>query len=122
MLSAANATPDLPVIQGTTDVIGEISRQSIRVASLIHEYTKLPWAGNSIPPLLDPIKSNDGFSVVRTFKIQISDGLKSRIDECRKKFADLKDKYHSRLTFDTNTQVKEIRAGVYHNGTFLLAR
>jgi len=46
MLGTANAIPDLPVIQNTTNVIEEISRQSLQVASLIHEYTKLPGAGN----------------------------------------------------------------------------
>jgi len=46
MLGTANAIPDLPVIQNTTNVIEEISRQSLQVASLIHEYTKLPGAGS----------------------------------------------------------------------------
>ena len=46
MLGTANAIPDLPVIQNTTNVVEEISRQSLQVASLIHEYTKLPGAGN----------------------------------------------------------------------------
>ena len=59
MLGTANAIPDLPVIPNTTNVIEAISRQSLQVASLIHEYTKLPWAGNSIPLLLGLVKSND---------------------------------------------------------------
>ena len=46
MLGTANAIPNLPVIQNTTNVIEDISCQSIQVASLIHEYMKLPWAGN----------------------------------------------------------------------------
>src|SRR5437879_777069 len=41
MLGTANMIPDLPVIPNTTNVIKEISRQSLQVASLIHEYTKL---------------------------------------------------------------------------------
>jgi hypothetical protein len=48
MLATANMMPDLPVIPNTTDVIVDISRQSLRVASLIHEYTKLPLAGDSL--------------------------------------------------------------------------
>jgi hypothetical protein len=46
MLGTANAIPNLAAIQNTTNVIDEISRQSLQVASLIHEYTKLPRAGN----------------------------------------------------------------------------
>ncbi|KAF8817223.1 hypothetical protein BYT27DRAFT_7075154 [Phlegmacium glaucopus] len=94
MLGTANAIPDLPVIPHTTDVIEAISRQSLQVASLIHEYTKLPWIG-------------------RTVKIQIPGDLKSRIDECQKSCATLKDDFYSRLHLDMNTQVKE-------TGTFLL--
>ena len=46
MLAIANMIPDLPVIPDTTDVIVDISRQSLRVASLIHEYTKLSSLGD----------------------------------------------------------------------------
>ena len=49
----ATIIPDLPVIHNTTDVIVDLSRQSLRVASLIHEYTKLSLAGDS---LLYPVK------------------------------------------------------------------
>ena len=48
MLATANMIPDLPVIPNTTDVIVDISRQSLRVASIIHEYTKLSLAGGSL--------------------------------------------------------------------------
>ena len=53
MLATANMIPDLPVIPNTTDVIVDIGRQSLRAASLIHEYTKLSLAGDS---LIYPIK------------------------------------------------------------------
>ena len=53
MLATANMIPDLRVIPDTTDVIVDISRQSLRVASLIHEYTKLSMPGNT---LLYPVK------------------------------------------------------------------
>ena len=48
MLTTANTISDLPVIPNSTDVIVEISRQSLRVASLIHEYRKLSFAGDSL--------------------------------------------------------------------------
>jgi hypothetical protein len=48
MLAAANMVPDLPMIPSTTNVIEDISRQSLRVASLIHEYTKMSLAGDSL--------------------------------------------------------------------------
>ena len=49
------------MIPNTTDVLVDISRQSLRVASLIHEYSKLPLTSDS---LIFPInfKSNDSFS------------------------------------------------------------
>ena len=53
MLATANAIPDLPKMPNTTDVIVDISRHSLRVASLIHEYTKLSLSGDS---LLYPVK------------------------------------------------------------------
>jgi len=74
MLATANSIPDLPVIANTTDVIVDISRLSLRVASLIHEYTKYTLAE-------------------RTVKIQSGD-LKSRIDTCQKDCASLKDRFH----------------------------
>ena len=49
MLAIANMIPDLPVIPDTTDVIVDISRQSLRVASLIHEYTKSSFPGELLP-------------------------------------------------------------------------
>jgi len=48
MLATANMIPDLRVLPDTTDVIVDISRQSLRVASLIHEYTKLSLPGDSL--------------------------------------------------------------------------
>ena len=62
MLATANTIPDLPVIPNTTDVIVGISRQSLRVASLIHEYTKLSLTGDSINYSVLNFKSNDCFS------------------------------------------------------------
>jgi hypothetical protein len=59
LLSTANAIPDLTEIPYTTSVIEEIGRQSLQVASLIHEYTKSPWAGNYVPLLLGSVDSNN---------------------------------------------------------------
>ena len=53
ILATAIMISDLPVIPNKTDVIVDISRQSLRVASLNHEYTKLSLAGDS---LLYPVK------------------------------------------------------------------
>ncbi|KAF8960073.1 hypothetical protein BDZ97DRAFT_1358391 [Flammula alnicola] len=44
MLGAANAAPNLPVIADTPNILEEISRQSLQIASLIDEYTKLCYA------------------------------------------------------------------------------
>ena len=60
MLATADMIHDLQVILSTTDVIVDISCQSLRVASLIHEYTKLSMPGNSSFTLLN-FKSNDAF-------------------------------------------------------------
>ncbi|KAF8954305.1 hypothetical protein BDZ97DRAFT_2081794 [Flammula alnicola] len=78
MLGAANTAPDLPVIADTTNILEEISRQSLQIASLIDEYTKLCYAA-------------------RTLKIQISDDLKSRIDGSKKSCADLLGKFDRRV-------------------------
>ena len=118
MLGTANAIPSLPVIQYTTNVIEEISRQSLQVASLIHEYTKLPWAGNFISLILDPVKVNDGLFVVRTVKIQ--GRLKSRIEECQASCTALMVTLSRRINVDTNTRVKKIEDGLCLTGTFLL--
>jgi hypothetical protein len=45
MIGAANKVRDLLVIEGTTNVSEEIGRLSLQAASLINEYTKLPFTG-----------------------------------------------------------------------------
>jgi len=45
MLGAANAFPGLLELASTTNVIKEIGRLSLQIASLIHEYTKVPYLG-----------------------------------------------------------------------------
>jgi hypothetical protein len=45
MIGAANKVRNLLLVEGTTDVIEEIGRLSLQAASLIDEYTKLPFIG-----------------------------------------------------------------------------
>jgi hypothetical protein len=112
MLGTANAIPDVPEIPNITSVVEEIGRQSLQVASLIHEYTKLPWAGNNVLLLLWSVDSNNVVFVGRTVKIPTS--LKSRIAGCRKSSAYLKDRLFNGIRVDTNTEV-------HQNSMFLLA-
>ena len=106
ILGTTKAIPNLEVIPDTTNVIEEIIRQSLEVAVLIQEYTKLPFAGDSDPHLYDPAKSNNALFVVRTVRIQTD--LKSRIKECRDKWVILKDKLSHRITVDMNIRVQRI--------------
>ena len=108
MLATANMVPDLPEIPNTTNVIEDIGCQSLRVASLIHEYTKLSLAGDS---LLYPVKLQVErlfLFTERTVKIGLGD-LKLRIDTCQKDCAFLKDRFLSRIHLDTNIQVKKMK-------------
>ena len=118
MLATANRIPDLPVIPNTTDVVVDISRHSLRIASLIHEYTKLSLAGNSLLYSVE-LQAQRWFLTDRTVKICSGD-LKSRIDAYQKACASLKDRFNSGLLVDTNIQVKEIKVGVQQTGTFFL--
>jgi hypothetical protein len=45
MVGVANECQDLPMIDGTTNVIEAIGRMALQVASLIDEYTHLPFLG-----------------------------------------------------------------------------
>ena len=112
MLAIANMIPDLRLIPDTTDVVVDISRQSLRVASLIHEYTKSSTPGGS----LLYFKVQRFFVTERTVKINIGD-FKSRIETCQKDCASLKDRFSIRVHIDTNIQVKEMKVDM---GTFLL--
>ncbi|KIJ94632.1 hypothetical protein K443DRAFT_354461 [Laccaria amethystina LaAM-08-1] len=85
ILATTKAIPNLQEIPDTINVIKEINRQSLEVAVLIQEYTKLHFA-------------------VRTFRISVD--LKSRIDKCRSKWVDLHEKLFNRIAVDTNIQVR----------------
>ncbi|KAF8190524.1 hypothetical protein BJ912DRAFT_925653 [Pholiota molesta] len=89
-LGIAKEKPDLLLIKGTDNVIEEIGRTSLKVASLIHEYTRLPFP-------------------FRAAKFQLSDDMKSRIAQCQQTCDDLKQKFDRRVNMDTNLQLKIIK-------------
>lgn len=108
-LGIAKEYPDLLKVEGTTNVIEEIGRTSVKVASLIHEYTRLPFAGELVLSLVNLILSN-GFSLIaRVAKFQLSDDMKSRIEQCQKICNDLKQKFDRRVNMDTNHQLGLIK-------------
>ena len=56
MLDVAQAQQNLLVVEGTTNVIEEIGRTSLKIASRIHaEYTRLPFTGKLVSSLIDPV-------------------------------------------------------------------
>ena len=55
MLGVAQVHPNLLVFEGTTNVIEEIGRMSLKVASLIHEYISLPPISKLMSLLIDPV-------------------------------------------------------------------
>ena len=67
ILGIIRAIPNLQEIPDTISVIKEINGQSLEVAALIQKYTKLHFAGKSVPHLHDPAESND---VVRSARFQ----------------------------------------------------
>ena len=106
ILGITKAIPNFQEIPDTISVIKEINGQSLEVAALIQKYTKLHFAGNSVPHLHEPAESNDALFVVRAFRIQAD--LKSRIEKCRDKWVGLKEKLSLRITVDTNIRVQRI--------------
>ena len=72
MLATANAVRDLPEIPNTTNVIGDIGRQSLWVASLVDEYTKLSFAGDLLLYFLLNFKPNDCFSQSELLKSKVA--------------------------------------------------
>ena len=70
MLGLAKECPDLLLIEGTTNVIEEIGRASLKVTSLIHEYTKPEFISRSIPLLIDPF--DDGCFVTARENFELS--------------------------------------------------
>ena len=54
MLGVAQAHPNLLVIKGPA-VIEETGRTSLKIASVIHEYTRLPFISKLMSSLIDPV-------------------------------------------------------------------
>ncbi|KAF9470382.1 hypothetical protein BDN70DRAFT_939763, partial [Pholiota conissans] len=90
LLGTAKECPDLPVIKGTTNVIEEIGRMSLKVTSLIHEYTRPNF-------------------IRRTLNSQLSDDMRSRIKQCQASCDKLKEKFNQRLRMGTNNAVNNIQ-------------
>jgi hypothetical protein len=110
-LGVAKEKPDLLMIEGTDDVIEEIGRTSLKIASLIREYTGLRFAGKSVASLVNLILFNGRCFVGRVMKYQISSDMQSRIAECQKSCDELKVKFDRRMNMDTNCQLKIIKDG-----------
>jgi hypothetical protein len=109
ILGIAKEKPDLLLVKGTDNVIEEIGRMSLKVASLIHEYTRVPFPGKWVTLWNNLIIFNGGCLVVRAAKFQLSDDMKSRIAQCQKVFDDLKQKFDRRVNMDSNLQLKVIK-------------
>ena len=109
MLGVAQAHPDLLVIEGTTNVIEEIGRTSLRIASLIHEYTRLPSISKLMSSLIDPVVFIMVGLIGRTLTSQLSDDMKSQVAQCQKCCDDLKQKFNTRLNIEIEAVVKEIK-------------
>jgi hypothetical protein len=101
----------LLVIEGTDDVIEEIGRTSLKIASLIREYTRLRFAGKSVASLVNLMLFNSRCFVGRVMKYQISSDMQSRIAECQKSCDELKVKFDRRISMDTNYQLRTIKDG-----------
>ncbi|KAF8162138.1 hypothetical protein BJ912DRAFT_299382 [Pholiota molesta] len=91
VLGVAKERPNLLSIEGTTNVIEEIGRTSLKVTSLIHEYTKQNF-------------------LRRTLNSQLSDDMKSRIEQCLKSCNDLKQKFDRRVILGAEGGISEIKA------------
>ncbi|KAF8169539.1 hypothetical protein BJ912DRAFT_1067147 [Pholiota molesta] len=85
MLGVAKEYPGLLLIEGTTNVTEEIGRTSLKVTSLIYEYTRPSF-------------------IRRVLNSQLSDDMKSRIAQCQKSCDDLKQKFDRRINIGTNRQ------------------
>jgi hypothetical protein len=117
-LGIAKEYPDLLVVEGTTNVIEEIGRTSLKIASLIHEYAKLSLPRKLVSLFLNPILINGGSFVGRAARFQLTDDMKSRIAQCQKSCDDLKQKLDRRLNMDTNRQLKLIKDDQLGNYNF----
>ncbi|KAF9479769.1 hypothetical protein BDN70DRAFT_833908, partial [Pholiota conissans] len=89
-LGLAKEYPNLLQVSGTTNVIEEIGRISLKVNSLIYEYTRPKFAR-------------------RALNLQLSADLKDHIAKCQRTCADLREKFRMRIMMETNNVAKEIK-------------
>jgi hypothetical protein len=109
MLAFVNECSDLRPIKGATDVIKEMSRGVLEAASLIDEYAKPSFAGQSNLdtrswPSVDNYVSYPG----RTARRVISVDLSNRIESCRKHLSELYVKFDRIVGVETRMIVKEM--------------
>ena len=107
MLGMAQECPDLKKIAGTTDVIEEMNRVCLSVASLIQEYTG-PSAGEWKSAYLCVLPDFNYRKVVRTIKYQMTNDMKSRINQYQTMCNVLKDKFNTRVAIETNNNVNQL--------------
>ncbi|THH11967.1 hypothetical protein EW146_g7869, partial [Bondarzewia mesenterica] len=93
MLGAAKECPDLTAISGTENVIEEIGRASLEVASVIDEYTKLSFSG-------------------RTLRSALSSNIANQVQQCQRRCDDLTKKFDRRVAVTTHKDVAVTRDGV----------
>ncbi|KAF9479013.1 hypothetical protein BDN70DRAFT_716430 [Pholiota conissans] len=90
LLGIAKENSRLLVIEDTTNVIDDIGRMSLKVTSLIYEYTRPNFSW-------------------RALKSQLSKDLKDRIGKCQKACVELREKLQIRLILETSKMTKEIK-------------
>lgn len=113
MVGVANECSDLLAIEGTTNVIEDIGRMALQAASLIHEYVKPSLIGELVLRFLRDVRL-DKVCVFegRMVKFQLSDDMKSRIDQCQKSCDALTKKFDRRVGMGVNKQVVKLGSGV----------
>ncbi|THH13086.1 hypothetical protein EW146_g7087 [Bondarzewia mesenterica] len=101
MLGAAKECPDLTAISGTENVIEEIGRASLEVASVIDEYTKLSFSG-------------------RTLRSALSSNIANQVQQCQRRCDDLTKKFDRRVAVTTHKDVRTVPFGHQIRGSSIL--
>lgn len=108
----AKEYPDLKKINGATNVIDEIGRTSLKIASLIHEYTRLSFGRKSVSSSINVILLNGECLVGRAATFQMTDDMKSHIGQYQKICDDLQKKFDRRVVMeimDTQRSTHELK-------------
>ena len=103
----AQECPDLKKIPGTKNVIEEMNRVCLLVASLIQEYTDSS-TGEWKSAYLCVLPDLNYRKVVRTIKYQMTNDMKSRINQYQMMCDVLKDKFNTRVAIETNNNVNQL--------------